>query len=80
MSATAVRDFRYDLGAPPEELRKSLWIQLLIRVTGPGMIESVRIKSNRDPGGENQGNSGACVLLSEVPACDDTFNPFEYSE
>lgn len=78
LSPDSIRDFRYDLGSPPDDLKKSQWIQLLVKVTGPAFIETIRLKSTIDKGGE-MGLQETCVSLADLPNCDDIYQPFEYS-
>lgn len=75
----AIRDFRYDLGAPPQNLRDGLWIQLLVKASGPGFIETIRVSSSLNHGGDNRPSPTDCMVLSDFTDCDSAFNPFEYT-
>lgn len=78
LSPAAIRDYRYVLGSPPEDLKRSLWLQVLIKAEGPGFIESFRITSSMDKGGDTVLGE-ACICLADRPNCDDIYQPFEYS-
>ena len=80
LNPASVKDFRFNIGAPPEELKKCLWSQVLIKASGPGFIESIRLNATMDNGGDTRTSGSNCQLLAETSQCDQVFNPFEYSE
>jgi len=75
------REYRFEMGAPPSRMAPSRWIQFLFKVTGSAAIESIRVNSSVEKGGESNGNiPSECVTLTPDEGSVFEFNPFSYTE
>lgn len=75
------REATFRMGAPPSGVDAGRWAQFLFKIEGACSIDSVRVKSSIDKGGESNGNIPTeCVNLVPDEGSVFEFNPFEYSE
>lgn len=74
------REALFKMGGPPYALSRMRWVQFLVKITGAASVESIRIKSTIEKGGESDGNiPSSCVNVGPTEGNVFEFDPFEYS-
>lgn len=74
------REASFQMGAPPSGISPARWVQFLFKIEGACSVESVRVKSSIEKGGESNGNLPTeCVNLVPDEGNVFEFDPYSYS-
>ena len=76
-----IRDMMVKFGSPPIDSKTGRKFQMLLKMTGHGALESVKMTAREDRGGtSNPTGENCCVVLLEEQCADKTYDPFSYAK